>query len=174
MANHMLNAFIERKRQLWAEIEATAAYKELKIIETLEHNMAHENSDNFTTGAKTIPKREPLPIQRKIVQGNPFDLLVKSAVKTASSVEEVVKNAGGLQIFYDYAKRITNNQLFRVTNQPREKRAYLILVDGTNRNKSGAFKTKSIAIFDSKKEAYEMRDKLYDYLRENWHLNANN
>jgi len=77
-------------------------------------------------------------------------------------------------VFFDYAKRTTNNHLIRVTNQPQDKKAYLILVDGSTRTKSGSYKTTSIALFDTPEEAYDMREKIYDYLRDNWQLNANN
>jgi hypothetical protein len=174
MANHILNALIERKRQLWAEIESSPAWKELEWIEAYEHKKAIDNSDSFNNAPKVLPKREPLPVQRKLAEPNMFNFRIKSQVKKASTVEEVIANAGGIQVFFDYAKRTTNNHLIRVTNQPQDKKAYLILVDGSTRTKSGSYKTTSIALFDTPEEAYDMREKIYDYLRDNWQLNANN
>jgi hypothetical protein len=99
MGNHILTALVQRKSQLWKELEA---------IEAFENAMAQNNTDAFTAVPEAKPKRAVQPVQRKPMRLVQMDKMhkVKNIIdKTLHKImEKVYHDAGGYEYFNELEK----------------------------------------------------------------------
>jgi hypothetical protein len=112
MGNHMLTALVQRKSQLWKELEA---------IEAFENAMAENNPDilhDFKPPA--LPQKAVKQVTAKVASNDimPFVVQAYSAAGGYESVKKFMKHADGKAIYWC---RSTDNVMYLVDYSIRTK-----------------------------------------------------
>lgn len=148
MANHILTALVQRKSQLWKELEA---------IEAFENAMAQNNTDVLTAVPETKPKREVIAVRRKYEKvANPIPK--NSEVVLRNLMRKVFDRNGGVEGFRALDNVAKGRKFITVCNRDSELR----IADYSNVDKYGRPKQSKLCAVPTDYDVYFARTIMMD------------